>query len=330
MHGLQRCFLFAILVIYGSVFGRSERIRTNQHHRNNNRPTRSHRRYPSLLSFLSSVVAASGTSETSHIAALHRKLSVDGDAEDEDTDEDIPASIPVPSLSSSKSSVKVNAKRDNVGHNASKKIQVAKSTKKSPTVKDTTVERTPSGAHIYIPTYLVPIHTPFLTKFIPQVRYIPRSGVDHKLGSRFTVDLTCLLFATYHLTSSYSYPIPYSFPNEYFTYRITTGGDDDDNDDTKEVHVSTSDSSAGGGSFPAMSMVKQFAPTLVYMVASRYISKLDFTNPGIIQLCRVVFAVYLLLSQGKFHTRRKTTTVVLSYKQPSSFLIVLPRTHHLS
>ena len=166
MHGLQRCFLFTILVIYGSVFGRSERIRTNQHHhRNNNRPTRSHRRYPSLLSFLSSVVAASGTSETSHVTALHRKLSVD----DEDTDEDImPASTPVPSLSSSKSSVKVDAKRDNVGHNASKKIQVAKSKKKYPTVKDTTVERAPSGAHIY--PYLVPIHTSF---FIPYQIHTP-------------------------------------------------------------------------------------------------------------------------------------------------------------
>jgi len=74
------------------------------------------------------------------------------------------------------------------------------------------------------------------------------------------------------------------------------GGDDDDNNGTKEVHGNTPD---GGSSFPAMSMVKQFAPTLVYMVASRYIAKLDFTNPAIIQLCRVVFAVYLLLSQGK-------------------------------
>ena len=156
MHGLQRCFFFVVLLFYGSVFGRSKRICANHLHpsrnnRNSNRPTRSRRSFPSLLSFLSSVVTESVTSEkTSHVAALHRKLLVDGDdAEDNEADEDSPSSTPVPSISSDKTSSKVDGKRDNVGHNASNKIQVAPSKKKSSSTKaksDATAVRTPSGS----------------------------------------------------------------------------------------------------------------------------------------------------------------------------------------
>ena len=159
MHGFQRCFLFAMLLFYGSVFGRSKGIRVHhqQHsrnNRNNNRPTRSRRHYPSLLSFLSSVVVASVTSETSHIATLHRKLTIDGDAEDDDADEDIPTTTPVLSPSKSQSSRKLDAKRDNVGHNASKKIHVAKSKKKSAMTTDSTTVHASSGdimATLFLP-----------------------------------------------------------------------------------------------------------------------------------------------------------------------------------
>ena len=158
MHGLQRCLLFAVVVFYGSVVGRSsKRIRTNHpHHSKNNRnyrPSRSSRSFPSLLSFLSSVIGTSVTSEgPSHVAALHRKLSVNSDAEDDDVDEDVAPSTPVPSISREKSSSssKVDAKRDNIGHNTSNKIQVAKSKKTKAT--DVTAARTPSGDYILSPT----------------------------------------------------------------------------------------------------------------------------------------------------------------------------------
>ena len=157
MHGLQRCFFFAVVLCFGSVFGRSKRIRTNHQQcrtdRNSNRPSRSRRPFPSLLSFLSSVVTTSDASEKSHVAALHRKLSIGGDAEeDAEADDDIQPSKPIPSVktsvkSSGKSSSKDEGKRDNVGHNASNKIQVAKSKKKTATAAtaDTTAVRTPSG-----------------------------------------------------------------------------------------------------------------------------------------------------------------------------------------
>ena len=46
---------------------------------------------------------------------------------------------------------------------------------------------------------------------------------------------------------------------------------------------------------------KQLLMGVTYMIASRFVMKLDFTKPKIIQLCRVVFAIYLLGSQLLFY-----------------------------
>jgi hypothetical protein len=81
----------------------------------------------------------------------------------------------------------------------------------------------------------------------------------------------------------------------------TIDDDGDDGDDDAEAKKST-DVDADTPSPPSfqLSLLKQFAPTIVYMVASRFIMKLNFADSGVVQMCRIIFAVYLLLSQVLF------------------------------
>jgi hypothetical protein len=66
----------------------------------------------------------------------------------------------------------------------------------------------------------------------------------------------------------------------------------DEGDENASVSEKTDQSSA---------VKKQILMGVTYMIASRFVMKLDFTKPKIIQLCRIVFAIYLLGSQLLFY-----------------------------
>lgn len=82
----------------------------------------------------------------------------------------------------------------------------------------------------------------------------------------------------------------------------TTDDDGDDGGDGSEEAKKATDVDADTSAPPSfqLSLLKQFAPTVVYMVASRFIMKLNFADSGVVQMCRIIFAVYLLLSQVMF------------------------------
>lgn len=72
--------------------------------------------------------------------------------------------------------------------------------------------------------------------------------------------------------------------------------DNDESSDEGEENTSVSDKID-----QSSAVKKQLLMGVTYMIASRFVMKLDFTNPKIIQLCRIVFAIYLLGSQLLFY-----------------------------
>lgn len=76
------------------------------------------------------------------------------------------------------------------------------------------------------------------------------------------------------------------------TATVDDDGDDDDADaDAKNKSAVENDNDTPAPPSFQLALLKQFAPTIVYMVASRFIMKLDFANARVVQVRRKVVAV---------------------------------------
>ena len=82
-----------------------------------------------------------------------------------------------------------------------------------------------------------------------------------------------------------------------------TKDDDNDNDDDEDEDEARGEErkKVVESNDQTSAITKQIIMGITYMAVSRFVMKLDFTNPKTLQLCRGIFAVYLLGSQLLFY-----------------------------
>ena len=106
--------------------------------------------------------------------------------------------------------------------------------------------------------------------------------------------------------------------------KVTKDIDEDDDDEDEDEAGGEAQKNVVERNEQTTAITKQIVMGITYMAVSRFVMKLDFTNPKTLQLCRGIFAAYLLGSQLLFYFVKQrieelNDKTLLDAEQPFSF-----------